>query len=52
MSGKIGCTSAEIYDKDGNIVPMKEILQILKDSQHFKGKPKIVIIQAYNFQGR
>ena len=52
MSGKIGCTSAEIYDKDGNILPMNEILQILKDSQYFKGKPKIVIIQTYNFQGR
>lgn len=50
MSGKVGCTSAEIYDKDGNQVPRNEILQILKDSQHFKGKPKIVIIQTYNFQ--
>jgi hypothetical protein len=50
MSGKVGCTSAEIYDKDGNIVPMNEIIQILKDSQYFKVNRRLSLFKHTTFK--
>ena len=51
-SGKIDCEPSEIYDYQGNIIPKDDILQVLRDSKHFKGKPKIVIMQSYSFKGK
>lgn len=41
----------QIYDKDGVMIPRDDVLQIIRDSPVFKGKPKIVIIRTYSFEG-
>ncbi|XP_063409047.1 uncharacterized protein LOC134692519, partial [Mytilus trossulus] len=48
LSGKYESSTSEIYDRDGKIVPLKEMLEITKSCKHFKGKPKVVFIQAYS----
>lgn len=51
LSGKYECDAGKIYDCDGKMVKRNEILEIIKGCQHFKGKPKVVFVQTYNFQG-
>lgn len=51
LSGKFDCEPGKIYDCNGDVVSRKDILDIMKGSTHFKGKPKICIVQTYNFQG-
>lgn len=51
LSGKCESSTTEIYDRDGKIVPLKEISEIIKSCKHFKGKPKVVFIQAYSVKG-
>ncbi|CAG2237261.1 unnamed protein product [Mytilus edulis] len=50
LSGKYECDAGKIYDCDGKMVKRNEILEIIKGCQHFKGKPKVVFVQTYNFQ--
>ncbi|CAC5377447.1 unnamed protein product [Mytilus coruscus] len=51
LSGKYESSTTEIYDRDGENVPKKDILEIIKSCKHFKGKPKVVIIQTYSVKG-
>ncbi|XP_052082644.1 uncharacterized protein LOC127720207 isoform X2 [Mytilus californianus] len=50
LSGKYECDAGKIYDCDGKLVQRSEILEIIKGCQYFKGKPKVVFVQTYNFQ--
>ncbi|CAC5407345.1 unnamed protein product [Mytilus coruscus] len=50
LSGEIKCEAAKIYDKDGVFLPRNEILNIIKECKHFKGKPKVIFVQTYSFQ--
>jgi hypothetical protein len=47
----MGYEPGQIYDRDGVMLPRDDILQIIRDSPAFKGKPKIVIIRTYSFEG-
>lgn len=51
LSGKFDCEAGKIYDCDGEVVPRKEILEIINDCNYFKEKAKVVFVQSYNFQG-
>ena len=51
LSGGMGYEPGQIYDRDGVMLPRDDILQIIRDSPAFKGKPKIVIIRTYSFEG-
>ena len=51
LSGGMGYEPCQIYDKDGVMLPRDDILQIITDSPAFKGKPKVVIIRTYSFEG-
>ena len=51
LSGGMGYEPGQIYDKDGEMIPRNDILQIIRDSPAYKGKPKIVIIRTYSFEG-
>ncbi|XP_071145564.1 uncharacterized protein [Mytilus edulis] len=50
MSGKFEAAAGKIYDCNGEMIPKKDILDIIKGCQHFKGKPKVIFVQTYNFQ--
>ncbi|CAG2237263.1 unnamed protein product [Mytilus edulis] len=52
LSGEIKCEAAKIYDKEGVFIPRKEILDIVKECKHFKGKPKVIFVQTYSFQDK
>ncbi|XP_071145567.1 caspase-2-like [Mytilus edulis] len=52
LSGEIKCEAAKIYDKEGNFIPRNEILNIVKECKHFKGKPKVIFVQTYSFQDK
>ncbi|VDH98147.1 Hypothetical predicted protein [Mytilus galloprovincialis] len=52
LSGEIKCEAAKIYDKEGVFIPRNEILDIVKECNHFKGKPKVIFVQTYSFQGK
>ncbi|OPL33913.1 hypothetical protein AM593_09295, partial [Mytilus galloprovincialis] len=49
LSGKLLCEAGKIYDKNGDILPRREILDIIKECKHFKGKPKIIFVQSFSF---
>ena len=51
LSGKFDSEAMKIYDKDGVEVPREEIQEIICSSNQLKGKPKMLIIQTYNFKG-
>lgn len=51
LSGEIKCEAAKIDDKEGVFIPRNEILNIVKECKHFKGKPKVIFVQTYSFQG-
>lgn len=51
MSGKFEAAAGKIYDCNGEMIPKKDILDIIKGCQHFKGRPKVIFVQTYNFQG-
>ncbi|XP_076086015.1 caspase-2-like isoform X2 [Mytilus galloprovincialis] len=52
LSGEIKCEAAKIYDKEGVFIPRNEILNIVKECKHFKGKPKVIFVQTYSFQDK
>ncbi|XP_076087104.1 uncharacterized protein LOC143057634 isoform X3 [Mytilus galloprovincialis] len=49
LSGKLLCDAGKIYDKNGDILPRREILDIIKECKYFKGKPKIIFVQSFSF---
>lgn len=51
LCGGIDFEPSKIYDGNGYEVSLDEIVDIIKDSQTFKDKPKIVILQTYSFKG-
>lgn len=51
FSGGYEYEPGNIYDKKGNKIDKDEIFTMMKESKAFKGKPKIVIIRTYSFEG-